>query len=65
MTKREWYPRKGRMVATFIYDAPVSDNGATMPSRLTVKNGDDVVAGVTRYDGVKLNTGLSEDLFSF
>lgn len=65
VTKREWYHRKGRMVATFVYDAPVSDNGVTMPSRLTVKNGDDVVAGVTRYEGVKLNTGLSEDLFSF
>ena len=65
VTKREWYHRKGRMVATFIYEAPVTENGATMPSRLTVKNGDDVVAGITRYDGVRLNTGIADDVFGF
>lgn len=63
ITKREWYHRKGRMVATFIYDTPTSANGATMPTRLTVKNADDVVAGVTRYDAIKLNGGITDDVF--
>ncbi len=65
VTKREWYQRKGRMVATFIYDTPVSEGGATMPSKQTVKNGDDVVAGMTSYVGVRINQGLADDIFSF
>ncbi len=63
ITKREWYHRKGRMVATFYYDQPETTNGVTAPTRLTVKNGDDVVAGVTRYDGIKINAGIPDDVF--
>lgn len=63
--KREWTNRKGRMVATFIYDSPVNDGGVWMPTKLTVKNADDAVAGVTKYESVKINAGVSDDLFAF
>jgi hypothetical protein len=65
ITKREWYQRKGRMVATFIYDTPVTEGGATMPSKQTVKNGDDIIAGQTSYVGVRINQGIADDVFSF
>ena len=63
VAKREWYQRRGRMIATFLYDAPVTEGGATMPTKLTVKNADDVVAGVTRYDGVRINQGIADEAF--
>lgn len=63
VTKREWYHRKGRFEATFLYDAPITQNGATMPTKLTVKNADDAVAGVTRYDDVRLDQGISDEVF--
>jgi outer membrane lipoprotein-sorting protein len=65
VTKREWYQRKGRMIATFLYESPITEDGATMPSKLTVKNADDIVAGVTSYVGVRVNQGISDDVFSF
>ena len=69
VTKREWYHRRGRMVATFLYDSPVTEGGATMPTKMTVKNGDDKVAGVTGYVGVRINQGMrrlgGEGIFDF
>lgn len=65
ITKREWYSRKGRMVATFYYESPVSEGGATFPTKQTVKNGDDIVAGMTSYNGVRLNQGIGDDVFNF
>ena len=64
VAKREWYQRRGRMIATFLYEAPVTEGGATMPTKLTVKNADDLVAGVTRYDGVRINQGIAADAFA-
>ncbi len=63
IVKREWYHRKGRFVATFYYDAPVNEGGAWMPTKLTVKNAEDKVAGITRYDGVRINQGIADDVF--
>ncbi len=63
VTKREWYHRRGRMVATFLYDNPVTEGGATMATKMTVKNGDDKVAGVTSYVGVRINQGIGDDAF--
>lgn len=63
-TKREWYNQYGRQLATFYYEQPKLENGVWMPTRLTVKNMDDKVAGVTTYDSIKVNTGLSDSLFN-
>lgn len=63
VTKREWYNRRERQLATFYYEAPSNESGVWIPTRLTVKNVDDIVAGVTSYSNVKVNTGLNEKLF--
>ena len=63
VAKREWYSQGGRQLATFIYDEPKEQNGVWLPTRLTVKNADDIVAGVTRYDSIRVNTGIASSLF--
>ncbi len=64
ITKREWYNQQGRMLATFLYENPSRAGSTWFPTRLTVKNVDNKVAGITEYSGLKLNDGLSDSLFS-
>ncbi|MCO5298281.1 MAG: outer membrane lipoprotein-sorting protein [Fimbriimonadaceae bacterium] len=64
ITKREWYSQPGRQLATFFYDNPIRQGSTWFPTKLTVKNVDNRVAGVTDYVGVKLNGGLNDSLFS-
>jgi len=64
VTKREWYNQSGRQLATFIYDDPKQENGVWLPTRLTVKNTDDIVAGVTRYQSIKVNVGIPDSEFA-
>jgi hypothetical protein len=61
--KREWYNQRGKQLATFLYSAPKEIGGVWIPTQMTVKNNDNVVAGITRYDSVKVNTGLPDSLF--
>ncbi|AIE88123.1 outer membrane lipoprotein-sorting protein [Fimbriimonas ginsengisoli] len=63
VTKREWYNQSGRQLATFIYENPKNEGGVWMPTRMTVKNVDNRVAGITTYDSIKTNTGLSDSMF--
>lgn len=62
-TKREWFNQWTRHMATFYYLNPIEVNGVWFPTRCEVKNSDNVVAGVTKYDSIKVNTGLSDSLF--
>jgi outer membrane lipoprotein-sorting protein len=62
ITKREWY-RKDRQLATFFYSEPVNQGGIWLPTRLVVKNVDNVRAGETAYEAMQVNTGLSDELF--
>lgn len=64
VTKREWYNQPGRQIATFYYEAPKLENGVWLPTKLTVKNVEDKVAGITTYDAIKVNTGLADSLFA-
>lgn len=61
--RREWYSQNDRLRATFVYENPVQVSGVWFPTRLTVRNADDQVAGVTRYSNVKINQGLPDSLF--
>lgn len=63
IAKREWYNQEGRQLATFFYENPKLEGGIWMPTKLTVRNVDNKVAGVTAYDSVKVNTGISDDEF--
>jgi outer membrane lipoprotein-sorting protein len=63
ITKREWFNQKGVQLATFFYEDPKEVDGIWVPTKVTVKNVDNVVAGVTEYGKIKVNSGLSESLF--
>jgi outer membrane lipoprotein-sorting protein len=40
-------------------------NGVWVPTKVSMYNTDDKLAGVLRYDGIKVNTGLADSLFNF
>lgn len=62
--KREWYSQiDGRLMATFLYEAPKQVGGVWFPTKVTVKNADNKVAGVMAYENLKVNSGLDDDLF--
>lgn len=64
VTKRQWYAhRGGHLQATFEYLDHVKVNGVWFPTKLTVKNADNKLAGTTTYKNVKINMTLSNDLF--
>lgn len=63
VVRREWYGQSGRQKATFLYNKPVKVDGVWFATQTTVKNVEDKVAGVTRYENLKLNTGLPDSLF--
>jgi outer membrane lipoprotein-sorting protein len=62
--KREWYNRTGTLLATFAYENPVEKKGMWFPTLMTVRNVDNVVAGQTRYEDLKVNVGIEESVFS-
>lgn len=64
IARREWYAQDGHQEATFYYSDPQDVDGVWLPTRLEVKNTDNVTAGVTQYGSIKVNTGLSDDLFA-
>jgi outer membrane lipoprotein-sorting protein len=62
--KREWYNAEGKLRATFNYlDAKEVSPGLWIPTRLEIRNSDGVVAGVAAYTELKVNQGLSDDIF--
>lgn len=64
MTRREWYSQiDGRLMATFTYEAPVTRDGVAFPTKITVRNAQNKVAGVTEYRNLKVNEGISDSLF--
>lgn len=65
ITKRVWFNQEGGQLATFIYENPKSKDGVWFPTRCTVKNNDDKVAGVTEYTKMEINSGLADSLFKW
>lgn len=63
VTKRVWYGQEGQQRATFIYEAPKQLKGVWFPTKCTVKNNDDKVAGVTEYQQMTINSGLADSIF--
>lgn len=64
VTKREWFNQPGRQLATFTYTEPKNFNGVWLPTKVQVRNNDGILAGEAIYTGLKVNQGLSDDLFS-
>ena len=64
-TKREWYGLEGKLKATFYYQNPKEiANGIWLPTQVEVKNAEGVSAAITTLDDVKVNQGLSDELFA-
>ena len=64
IAKREWFSQDGRQLATFLYLDPTQENGIWVPTQLEVKNVDNVIAGITRYESIKVNEGIPDALFA-
>ena len=64
VTKREWYNQEGKQLATFYYEVPKEVDGIWVPTKVTVKNVDNRVAGITEYSNIRVNAGISESLFN-
>ena len=63
--KREWYGLEGKLKATFYYQNPKEvANGIWLPTQVEVKNAEGVSAAITTLDDMKVNQGLSDDLFT-
>ncbi|MDR3687856.1 MAG: outer membrane lipoprotein-sorting protein [Fimbriimonas sp.] len=64
VTRREWFNREGKHVASFTYSAPINVSGVWVPTHMEVSNGEGKLAGVTDYVDIKVNTGLSDSIFA-
>lgn len=64
IVKREWFNQADVQLATFFYSRPEKVNGIYVPTMLTVRNTDNVIAGVTEYNRLQVNADVSESLFS-
>jgi outer membrane lipoprotein-sorting protein len=64
IVKREWYNQVGRQLATFAYENPIKQNGVWIPTRQVVRNTDGIIAGVSVFQDVRVNSGLSKSLFN-
>ena len=62
--KREVYNQYGRQLSTFFYENPTQTGGIWVPTRATVRNTDNVVAGITEVSSLKVNFGLPESMFA-
>ncbi len=63
LTKREWYSQKGFLRATFTYSDPVMMGGVAFPTKATVANADNILAGTMNYVDIKMNPSLADSLF--
>lgn len=64
VVKRQWFDGDGTLRAEFQYQAPAEcAPGVWVPTRVLVRNGSGTLAGITAYHDVRVNQGLSEDLF--
>ena len=65
--KREWYDFDGKLKATFYYQEPKEvAEGVWLPKQVEVRNAEGISAAITSIDldSVKINQGLSDDLFA-
>lgn len=61
--KREWFNQENRQLATFLYSNPKKYGSIWLNTKVTVKNVDDKVAGITQIEGVSVNSGISDSVF--
>lgn len=63
--RRAWFNQEGNQLATFIYENPKNEGGVWFPTKCTVKNVEDKVAGVTEYQRMAINKGIDDSIFKW
>lgn len=63
ITKRMSYTRTGELKVVYEYSDPVERNGVWVPTKATVRNADNKVAGVTQYSNITVNSGIPDSVF--
>lgn len=65
ITKREWYTQLGNkeLLAVFTYEDARQQEGVWFPTKVTVKNADNKLAGITQHSGLKINGGIPDSQF--
>jgi outer membrane lipoprotein-sorting protein len=65
MLKRESYSQDGKLQAVYLFKNVVEVKpGIWVPTRIEAHNVDRVLAGALEYKNIKVNTGLSDSLFT-
>lgn len=65
ITKRVWFNQEGVQLATFTYESPKNKDGVWLPTKCTVRNNDNQVAGITEYTKMEINTGIPTSVFKW
>lgn len=63
--RRAWFNQEGIQLATFIYENPKNEGGVWFPTKCTVKNVEDKVAGITEYQKMEINRGIADSFFNW
>ena len=63
MTKRMWYNQQGQLMATFHYSDFAPVNGIWFPTMMTVTNSEGKLAGTSRLENIKVNSGIADSVF--
>lgn len=63
ITKRMSYTRTGELKVIYEYSEPVERNAVWVPTKVTVRNSDNKVAGVTKYSNIVVNGGIVDSVF--
>src|SRR5262249_40123250 len=62
--KRESYSQAGKLQAIYYFkDVEQVSPGVWFPTRIEAQNVDRVIAGVTAYKNIKINTGIPDSVF--
>lgn len=61
--RKEWYGQAGQLRATFFYLNPVELDHIWVPTELQVRNAEDKLAGVMKFERIRVNPTLSSSLF--
>jgi hypothetical protein len=61
--RHDVHHRSGGLKMRFVFQQPKQIAGIWVPTRVGLYNAENRLAAITRYDKIKVNTGLSESLF--
>ncbi|MBA3727021.1 MAG: outer membrane lipoprotein-sorting protein [Armatimonadetes bacterium] len=64
ITKRMWYSQKGELMATFNYSLHAKFGSVWVPQKMSVRNAEGKLAGVSLLSDIKVNQGIEDSVFN-